>query len=168
MNAGAFRTFHTIGLTCETGANGVRLFVDGAAHGTRERNAPSLRLDELTVGARCFSNTPEPPHTQGFFDGDIAEVLIFSRALGQSERSAVERYLQEKYATLRSASEQLAPGGLRPLEVVANPPPLQLFVPGFTVRELPVSLKNINNLKYRSDGKLVALGYNGRIYLLSD
>ena len=167
-NSGTFRAFHTIALTCEPAANGVRLFVDSLAHGTRERNAPSIRMDELTVGARCFSNTPEPPHTQGFFDGDIAEVLIFGRALPQSERAAVERYLNDKYATLRSMTEELVPGGLRPLEMVANPPPVQMFVPGFSVRELPVSLKNINNLKYRPDGKLVALGYNGRIYLLSD
>ena len=105
---------------------------------------------------------------RGSRDFDIAEVLIFSRALLQSERVSVERYLKEKYAKLRSGSEELVPGGLRPLEMVANPPPVQMFVPGFTVRELPISLKNINNLKYRADGKLVALGYNGRIYLLSD
>ncbi|MBI3878168.1 MAG: c-type cytochrome, partial [Verrucomicrobia bacterium] len=43
-----------------------------------------------------------------------------------------------------------------------------MLVPGFTVRELPLELKNINTLKYRADGKLYALGYNGQIWLLSD
>ena len=55
-----------------------------------------------------------------------------------------------------------------PLETVANPPPIQMLVPGFTVRELPLKLTNINNIRYRADGKLVALAYNGNVYLLSD
>src|SRR5262249_39844383 len=60
-----------------------------------------------------------------------------------------------------------ADGGHR-LERVANPPPVQMLIPGFTVKQLPVDLPNINNVKYRADGKLVALGYNGNIYVLSD
>src|SRR5213076_225848 len=34
--------------------------------------------------------------------------------------------------------------------------------------ELPVELNNINNVRCRADGKLVAVGYDGRIWLLSD
>lgn len=55
--------------------------------------------------------------------------------------------------------------------VVASPrdaPPLQMLVPGFSVSELPVKLTNRNNLRYRHDGRLVALGYDGTIHLLSD
>ena len=51
---------------------------------------------------------------------------------------------------------------------VSNPPPVQMLIPGFTVRELPVELTNINNLRYRPDGQLYALGYNGNIWLLND
>src|SRR5262249_23857994 len=51
---------------------------------------------------------------------------------------------------------------------VADPPPVQFLVPGFRVRELPVRLSNINNVKYRHDGTLVALAYDGDILLLSD
>ncbi len=54
------------------------------------------------------------------------------------------------------------------LEAVAHPPPVQMLIPGFTVHELPVELTNINNLRYRADGLLYALGYNGDIWLLSD
>jgi putative heme-binding domain-containing protein len=43
-----------------------------------------------------------------------------------------------------------------------------VLVPGFTVRQLPVNLTNINNVQYRADGKLVALAYDGNVYLLSD
>lgn len=46
--------------------------------------------------------------------------------------------------------------------------PIQMLVPGFTVHELPVDLPNINNVRYREDGKLYALGYNGDVWLLSD
>ena len=45
---------------------------------------------------------------------------------------------------------------------------MQMLVPGFSARELPVDLTNINNVRYRPDGKLVALAYDGNIYLLSD
>lgn len=43
-----------------------------------------------------------------------------------------------------------------------------MLVPGFTVRELPVKLSNINNLRFAPDGSLTALGYDGRIWSLKD
>lgn len=49
-----------------------------------------------------------------------------------------------------------------------NPPAIQMFVPGFRVHELPIELTNVNNVRYREDGTLVTLGYNGDIHLLSD
>lgn len=51
---------------------------------------------------------------------------------------------------------------------VAESPTVQMLVPGFEVRELPIELTNINSLKYRRDGKLYALAYSGDIWLLSD
>ena len=58
-------------------------------------------------------------------------------------------------------------GGL--LAVGAEPEPVvRMLVPGFTVRELPVHLSNLNNLRFAPDGRLVALGYDGRIHALSD
>ena len=47
-------------------------------------------------------------------------------------------------------------------------PAIRMLVPGFSARELPLQLTNINNLRYRSDGKLYALAYSGDIWLLSD
>jgi putative heme-binding domain-containing protein len=46
--------------------------------------------------------------------------------------------------------------------------PITMLVPGFTVRELPVDLTNINSLEYTADGRLWALGYDGRIHVLTD
>lgn len=167
-NPAAFRTFQIIALTCATAEEGVHLFVDGKSQASRNKDPGTLHMDQLTVGARCYSNAAEPPHAQGFFDGDIAEVIIYRRALADAERSAVEQYLAAKHASLRSQPIEGNATHSFALEPVANPPAVQMFLPGFTVREVPLSLKNINNLKYRPDGKLVALGYNGRIYLLSD
>src|SRR5213592_334827 len=43
-----------------------------------------------------------------------------------------------------------------------------MLTPGFTIRELPVKLSNVNNLRFTSDGRLTALGYDGRIHILRD
>lgn len=55
-----------------------------------------------------------------------------------------------------------------PLEAQVNTPPVQILIPGFDVFELPVQLPNLNNLRYREDGSLYALGYNGNVWLLHD
>ena len=47
-------------------------------------------------------------------------------------------------------------------------PAVQVLTPGFEVFELPVQLPNLNNLRYRLDRKVYALGYNGNVWLLSD
>lgn len=49
-----------------------------------------------------------------------------------------------------------------------NTPPVQVLIPGFDVFELPVKLPNLNNLRYREEGGLYALGYNGNVWLLHD
>jgi putative heme-binding domain-containing protein len=45
---------------------------------------------------------------------------------------------------------------------------VHVLVPGFSVQELPVRLSNINNLRFAPDGRLTALGYDGRVHLLRD
>src|SRR6266850_1942339 len=45
---------------------------------------------------------------------------------------------------------------------------VHMLVPGFAVRELPVHISNINNLRFAPDGRLFALGYDGRIHVLRD
>lgn len=66
-------------------------------------------------------------------------------------------------ASLATAAEKLewpAGGG--------QVPPVQMLVPGFSVQALPVEIAAINVVRYRADGKLVALGYDGKVWLLSD
>ena len=172
-----FGETHVLSIVAESGTNVTRLWVDGApqqkSNNARPRKpAPDRRagsqgpagfgFDQAVIGARFFSNTAEPAHVQGFLDGDIMETLIYSRGLSDEERVEVENYLQRKWI-LKTSGRTLAP-----LMAVTSPPLVQMFMPGFSAHELPVSLNNINCLKYREDGKLVALGYDGNIWLLSD
>ncbi|MDP3073659.1 MAG: c-type cytochrome [Opitutaceae bacterium] len=43
-----------------------------------------------------------------------------------------------------------------------------MLVPGFAARALPVDLPNLNAVRYRSDGKLVALSFSGKVFVLAD
>ena len=95
-------------------------------------------------------------------------MLLFDRALTDDEAKKVRAYLDAKHAALKQNLPPDGPGGGEPLVPVTDPPPVQVLVPGFTVRELPVDLTNVNNVQYRPDGTLVALCYNGDIWLLKD
>jgi putative heme-binding domain-containing protein len=45
---------------------------------------------------------------------------------------------------------------------------VRFLVPGFVARELPIRLPAINALAYADDGRLFAVGYDGRIHVLTD
>ena len=148
-------TFHTISTTAD--ANGqVAIFVDGRAQGTRARTAKGIQADEIRIGMRYYGEPGSQVGEGSFFDGCIAEVLLYRRALSDAERKQVENYLTRKYGSL--------------LELKGPPPkpPVQMLVPGFAVRELPVKLTNINCVTYGPDGLLYVAGYDGRIHVLRD
>ena len=162
-----FGEFHAWEVAMQKQPASVRLFVDGMAAGQRERTPGRISLDDLVVGARIYSNTADPPYLSGSFDGDIAEVLLFDRTLSDSERKSLADYFRTKYSDLENRLPAIADRG-QPLKPVKDPPAVQMFLPGFAVRQLPLELKNINNLRYRHDGMLVALAYDGNVHLLSD
>ena len=58
--------------------------------------------------------------------------------------------------------------GLGVIAAAAQDKLVHMLIPGFTVRELPLQLSNINNLRFTADGRLFALGYDGRIHILRD
>ncbi len=151
-----FGAFHVFAITSATNETGTKLFVDGKLAGNRPRTANPMRFDEIRVGARYYSNTPSPPTPSGFWHGDLAEVLVYGRALTDDERQSIENYLQTKHAAL------LQRKGLPPEEII------QPLVGGFTVRELPLRVTHINALRYAPDGRLFAAGYDGRIHVLRD
>lgn len=146
----------------------VELSVDGQKVGTREFKPTTIELEHLTLGARLIADRPTP--LLGYLKGDIAELIIYDRVLEDSEMLAVQSYLKDKHKRLAaSLPKQLnLADNLKPLVKAENPPAIQMLVPGFRVRELPVSLTNVNNVRFREDGKLVTLGYNGDLHLLSD
>jgi len=166
-NAFAFRETRLLEVTADPATRWVSVRVDGQAAGRRPFTPESLAIDELMVGARVYSNTSDPPFVSGFLDGCVAEVLLFSRVLDEGEAGRVRSHLQAKYQGLERGLPSAAGGGTR-LVTVKDPPVAQFLLPGFAVRELPLTLKNINNLRYRPDGKLVALGYDGNVWLLTD
>ena len=57
---------------------------------------------------------------------------------------------------------------LIPAILHAAEPEVRVLVPGFTVRPLPIKLTNVNNLAFAPDGRLYALGYDGRVHRLVD
>jgi len=152
-------------------AGAVRLIVDGRAEGSRPCRKGLLSLDELTLGARFYTNGPGAQQVRGSLAGDIAEVLLYDRVLSADEQLAVRAWLQSRHANLAAALPATVPQTLtvgEALVLAENPPPVQLLAPGFALAELPVALTNVNNVRYRHDGVLVTLGYNGDIHLLRD
>ena len=168
-----FGTLHVIECVADSKQKQVRLAFDGQAAGTRAFSPADLIADDVTVGARFPSNGPGPQGVRCFLHGDIAEVLLFNRVLSADETKSVREYLDQKHAKLKEALPRdlklaAAAANSEPLVTVKDPPPIQMLVPGFSVYELPVDLTNLNNVRYRADGKMYALGYNGNIWLLSD
>ncbi len=54
------------------------------------------------------------------------------------------------------------------IDTAKDAPAVQMLVPGFVADTLPLSLTNLNNVRYRTDGTLVALGYDGNLWLARD
>jgi putative heme-binding domain-containing protein len=162
----AFEGFHVFTVRSRIGEKGNEVFLDGTRLGERTRLESNIGLEEIFIGARYCSNDPnQPPFAQGFFHGDIAAVLVYNRALSDPEREAVEQKLFARTAALNAFA-----GGStgHSLQVVNDPPTVQMLAPGFTVYELPARLTNLTSIRYRHDGKLVALGYDGRLHLITD
>lgn len=161
-----FESFHVFTVRSQIGEKGNELFLDGISLGQGKRLESTIGLDEMVIGGRLLSHDAgEPPYPQSFFHGDIAAVLVYDRALTDQEREAVEQALFARTPALNALAAGRAGHAL---EVLRDPPVVQMLAPGFSVRELPVQLTNINNLRYRHDGVLVALGYDGRVHLLRD
>jgi len=161
-----FESFHVFTIRSKVGAKGTELFLDGIKLGDRERKPSLIGLDEIVIGGRIYSNDPgEPSNAQGSFHGDIAAVLVYERALDDAERKQIEKMLFARAPSLNA----LASGSSgHALETLKDAPAVQLFVPGFSVEELPLNMRNLTGIRYRHDGRLVALGYDGRIHLVTD
>lgn len=92
---------------------------------------------------------------------------MFALSLSCSRRRCVLGALLVVVSALKNTAAP-ATAVETPRMIVTDPPPVQVLVPGFKVRELPVQLRNLNNLVYAPDGRLFALGYDGFVYRLED
>jgi putative heme-binding domain-containing protein len=149
----------------------VALKVNGKIEGSRPCDSQTIAFDEMTIGARYLTNDTEDQRVQCHYHGDLAAVLVYDRALNEEESKKVREFLEQRFLTLNDALRKTLPVHLVqgvPLVKEASPAPIQMLIPGFKVDAIPVELTNVNNVKYRRDGKLVTLGYNGDIHLLSD
>ncbi len=169
-----FGQLHLIQAQVDPDSGTAKVWIDGQLEGQRPVQDALMDLTEWTVGARFYTNGSGPQQVRGPISADVAELIVFSGSLDSDQSQQVSQYLTQKYEGL--AAELLA---TRPTAVatrdgqverpqVADPPPVQMLSGGFEVQTLPVKLTNVNNLRYRHDGKLVTLGYNGDIHLLTD
>ena len=167
----SFGTLRVIEVVIDPRLQEVRLLLNGESQKARPFDPMALSFEQLTLGARFYTNGPAKQQVRGPAAVDVAEVLLYSRTLGPDEAESVRGYLDSKYAKLADALPKHAPSieheGIE-LVKAENPPPVQVLLPGFDVREMPVELPNVNNVRFREDGKLVTLGYGGDIHLLSD
>jgi putative heme-binding domain-containing protein len=164
-----FDRFHVVVVRTRPGPAGTEVWLDGTPQGARARGDSVIAMDEVTVGARFNRYGPKPgesPFVQQNFLGRIAELLIFDRALSDDEIRGVEAYLLGKHGPGTGRALTVNVVGRPP--VPADAPAVQMLVPGFAVRELPVELTNINNVEFAPDGRLFAAGYDGRLHVLRD
>ena len=168
-----FGLLHVLEVVVDSKNMQVSLGLNGVAQGVRQTSGVEVIADQLTLGARFYNRGTGPFQPNSFLHGDIAELLVFDRTLAATETTAVRNYLDQKYAPLKERYQQERQredkvANVEQLVPLQNPPAIQMLVPGFAVDALPVELTNINNVRYRADGKLLALGYDGNISLLSD
>ncbi len=165
-----FGTLHQVVLTGDPKTKKILCYVNGALAGSRDWLGTPISLEEITLGARFYNNGPGPQEVTGHFEGDLVELLAYDHALLGPELADLQGYLKTKHTTLGQGLPQNLGRALSgiPLVTVNPAPAVQMLLPGFTVRQLPVELPNLNNLRYRPDGKLVALGYGGDAWILED
>lgn len=158
--------FHLVEIVIDPEQRSVQLWIDGTPQKRIERRADSIQLESLWLGSRYYSNDANAANVSGFLHGMIAEVAVYDRVLTGDQQKTVREYFQAKHSGLLLGIPQVA--RVHPLQTLETTPAVQVLVPGFRVRQLPLQISNINNVRYRHDGMLIALGYNGNIYLLDD
>lgn len=81
-----------------TGSNNHQMWINGTSIGTSTNTASNMTGGVFSVG------NYGPDASQGFY-GDIAEMIIYSRALSDTERLAVENYLGSRWAAMTAVSK---------------------------------------------------------------
>ena len=78
------------------------LFAESVGQATRSANDTTTSLQEIRIGSRSYLEGRET----GFVDADIAEVVLYARALPAEHIVAISRYLEQKYAVVQVATAE--------------------------------------------------------------
>mgnify|MGYP006181135093 CR=1 FL=1 len=96
--------FHILTVRFDKHKSELEMIVDGKNTGTKLRDQSKLPLDPIRfiqVGGHGILDPPGDPGAEWFFNGQIAEILVFDRILGNDPKigpfAAVGNYLQRKY-----------------------------------------------------------------------
>ena len=169
-NSVPFGSLAILSIQLDPTARAIHLQVDGKDAGSRPWDSKEISIDQWTLGARFYTNGPTEQQVRGNLACDIAELIVFDGVLSNEDQTNLHDQLQKKYAKLKETLPRSLKGSLasEPLIKHENAPAVQMLFDGFEVHRLPLEITNVNNVAYRTDGKLVTLGYNGDIHLLSD
>ena len=103
----------------------IRWFIDGHAH------RPAMQTDfevQTRNVVRLGAVLKRPGDTQQFFHGQLAELLVYNRALEDDERRALEQYLSEKWLHGSDVPEPLTAELAE--SIAADEPVDDMIVPG--------------------------------------
>lgn len=93
--SGNFTDGNTHVFSARASSSGGAVRVDGNDGGTSSANILSSNSGALQLGARSDGNY--------YFNGDIAEVILYNSVLSSSDRSTVEQYLANRYGITSGA-----------------------------------------------------------------
>lgn len=89
-----FGQWTIVTVTSRSGPGGVQLRINGQPQSQRDRPDSLHIADELTVGARYWSNDAGiPPFNRGFLHGDVSQILLYSTVLNENELKNVEAWV---------------------------------------------------------------------------
>ncbi len=99
-----FGTLHVLQINIGDGQ--VQLNIDNKNAGSRPYSPGLMSLEQLTLGARFYTNGPGAQQVRGPFKGDLVEVLLFERTLSSDEAASVRKFLSDKHAGARRSTSQ--------------------------------------------------------------
>lgn len=100
-----YRAYASLSINNVHPGNGVAYVASSVFNGTTNitylngvANAPvnssgNFAIATIYIGTRVYNSAP----SAGYYNGDIAELIIFTRALSGEERISIEQYLGKKY-----------------------------------------------------------------------
>jgi len=88
----------TVVVSAVQGASTLEMWHNNTSNGTTSCTQQAY-TSEMALGAGTYNTTPS---ASGFADGDIGEILLYSRALTTTERQRVQTYLARKFGVTLS------------------------------------------------------------------